>query len=377
MTFKPLNRLLAILTLFITLQTQAQKDFTVTLKPEPLALTNRLFYIDSVVDARAIKGSIGMAQVGMNNRQVDASFDKPFDAALLAYFKQVTPRQTNQQRIVAVVNELRIGERTYKMKERGTADIEITFCRLDSGRLRALGTYGDMQESGGMDVTAAHPKRLAMALNNCITKFNASDWQNNPGTLYEADTEWKSTDNSHNIVRSMVRNAGIYEKFSQLRSNSPVSKDAIPIIQRLDGDLFLVRDKVTEKKLREPFGVSDGTYVFINTYFYNANSGKGVFARVTAEGRYMAWFDHFMTATEKGLWAGGFGAIGTAAASEDLDLIVLDLKTGVITPVKLYTVDELFKDDPELLAKFQQDRNKRDPAVMLSYVKMYNASHPF
>ncbi|AYB29454.1 DUF6563 family protein [Chryseolinea soli] len=377
MTFKPLNHLLALFTLFITLQTQAQKDFTVTLKPEPLVLPNRMFYIDSVVDARAVKGSIGMAQVGMNNRQVDASFDKPFDAALLTYFKQVTPLQANQQRIVAVVNELRIGERTYKMKERGTADVEITFCRLDSGRLRAVGTYSDMQESGGMDVTAAHPKRLATALNTCITKFNASDWPNNPGTLYEAAAEWNGTDNAHNIVRSMVRNAGIYEKFTQLRSNSPVSQNAIPIIQRLEGDLFLVRDKVTEKKLREPFGVSDGTSVFINTFFYNVNSGKGVFARVTEEGRYMAWFDHYMTATEKGLWAGGFGAIGGAAASADLDLIVLDLKTGVISPVKLYTVDELFKDDPELLAKFQQDRNKRDPAVMLSYVKMYNASHPF
>lgn len=377
MTFKPLNLLLAFLTLFITLQTQAQKDFTVTLKPEPLALPNRLFYIDSVVDARPVKASIGMAQVGMNNRQVDASFDKPFDVALLTYFKQVTPKQTNQQRIVAVVNELRIGERTYKMKERGTADVEITFCRLDSGKLRALGSYSDMQESGGMDVTAAHPKRLVTALNNCITKFHASDWPSNPGTLYEADDEWSSTDNAHNIVRSMVRNAGIYEKFSQLRSNNPVSQNAIPIIQRIEGDLFMVRDKVTEKKLREPFGVSDGTSVFINTYFYNANSGKGVFARVAEEGRYMAWFDHFMTATEKGLWAGGLGVIGNAAASADLDLIVLDLKTGVISPVKLYTVDELFKDDPELLARFQQDRNKRDPAVMLSYVKMYNASHPF
>jgi hypothetical protein len=377
MTSKPQNLLLAFIALFITLQTQAQKNFTVTLKPEPLALPNRLFYIDSVVDARAVKDNIGMAQVGMNNRQVDASFDKPFDAALLTYFKQTTPKQTNQQRIIAVMNELRIGERTYKMKERGTADVEITFCRLDSGKLRAVGTYSDMQESGGMDVTAAHDRRLATALNTCITKFNASDWPNNPGTLYEAAAEWNSTDNAHNIVRSMVRNAGIYEKFTQLRSNSPVSQNAIPIIQRLEGDLFLVRDKATEKKLREPFGVSDGTSVFINTFFYNVNSGKGVFARVTEEGRYMAWFDHYMTATEKGLWAGGFGAIGTAAASEDLDLIVLDLKTGVIRPVKLYTVDELFKDDPELLAKFQQDRNKRDPAVMLSYVKMYNASHPF
>ncbi|HEY5748964.1 MAG TPA: hypothetical protein VIU12_23005 [Chryseolinea sp.] len=377
MTFKPLNLLLVLLPLFITLQTQAQKKFTVTLKPEPIALTNRLFYIDSIVDARAVKANIGMAQVGMNNRQVDASFDKSFDAALLTYFRQVIPKQANQQRIIAVVNELRIGERTYKMKERGTADVEITFCRLDSGKLRAVGTYSDMQESGGMDVTAAHPKRLATALNICITKFHTSDWPNNPGTLYAADAEWNSTDNAHNIVRSMVRNAGIYEKFTQLRSNSPVSQNAIPVIQRLEGDLFSVRDKATDKKLREPFGVSDGTFVFINTYFYNVNSGKGVFARVIEEGRYMAWFDHYMTATEKGLWAGGFGAVGSAAASSDLDLIVLDLKTGVISPVKLYTVDELFKDDPELLANFQQDRNKRDPAVMLSYVKMYNASHPF
>jgi hypothetical protein len=297
---------------------------------------------------------------------------------LLKYFKQATPQQSGQQRVIAVVNELRIGERTYKLKERGTAEVEVTFCRLDSGRLLAVGTFSDMQESGGMDVTAAHPRRLATALNTCLAGFNASDWQNNLGTWYDANDEWTATDNAHNIVRSMVRYAGVYEKFSQLRTNSPVSQDAIPTIERLEGDLFRVRDKTTEKKLREPFGVCDGTSIFINTFFYNANSGRGVFARVIAEGRYLAWFDHFMTATEKGLWSGGaFGAIGAVAAASDLDLIVLDLKTGVITPVKLYTAGQLFKDDPDLLARFNADRGKTDPVVMLSYVKEYNSSHPF
>src|SRR5688500_60497 len=178
----------------------AQKDFIVSLKTESLMLPNRGFYIDSVVDARSMATNIGMAQVGMNNRQVEAQLDKPFEQAIATYFETIIPRQNGQQRIIAVVNELRISEKTYNMKERGLDEVNITICMIDSGKLYKLYTVAKQEESGGMDVSAAHPRRLATALNECGKEFNSSDYRTNLGTPFEPDLSWNTTDPERNIL---------------------------------------------------------------------------------------------------------------------------------------------------------------------------------
>jgi hypothetical protein len=347
----------------------AQKDFIVSLKAESLVLPNRGFYIDSVVDARSITTNIGMAQVGMNNRQVEAQFDKPFEQAIAAYFQTTLPRQNEQQRIIAVVNELRISEKTYKMKERGFAEVDITFCRLDSGKLFALHSIAKQEESGGMDVSAAHPRRLATALNECVKDFNATGYRTNPGTLFESNENWSTTDPERNILLCSNRIPGIYEKFSQLRSNSPREDK---VLMQARGILFMVRDSESKARLREPFGICDGNFLYINTYFYNATAGKGLFAKVIEEGRILAWYDHYMSGTEAGFVAGAFGAIGTAAAASDVDIVSLDLKTGVIKPIKIKSLEQLLAEDPELLSRYRERRDKGDVPVMMEFVKLFN-----
>jgi hypothetical protein len=347
----------------------AQKDFVVSLKAEPLLLANRIFYIDSVIDGRVVKSNIGMAQVGMNNRQVEAQLDKPFEQAIATYFQNVMPRQNEQQRIIAVVNELRISEKTYKMKERGFAEVDITFCRIDSGRLYAINTVAKQVESGGMDVTAAHAKRLATALNDCAREFNASDYKTKRGTPLESDSRWDTSDPERNILVCSNRIPGIYLKFGQLRSNSPMEEK---VLMEPRGILFMVRDAASKSRLREPFGICDGRFLYINTYFYNVNAAKGLFAKVIEEGRILAWYDHYISGTEAGFVSGAFGAVGHAVAASDVDIIGLDLKTGVIKPIKIKSLEELLSEDPELLARYRERRNKGDVTVMMEFVKMFN-----
>src|SRR3990170_9001510 len=248
------SRYLLIIFILVTgsLSGFAQKDFIVSLKAESLMLPNRGFYIDSVVDARSIVTNIGMAQVGMNNRQVEAQLEKPFEQAIATYFQTTLPRQNGQQRIIAVVNELRISEKTYKMKERGLAEIDITFCRIDSGKLYKLHSIAKQEESGGMDVSAGHPRGLATALNECVKDFNATDYRTNRGTPFESNLSWNNTDPERNILLCSNRMPGIYEKFIQLRSNNPQEEK---VLLQPRGILFMVRDSESKARLREPFGI--------------------------------------------------------------------------------------------------------------------------
>jgi len=347
----------------------SQKDFIVTLKAEPLALPDRGFYIDSVVDARAIITNIGMAQVGMNNKQVAAQLNKPFEQAITAFFQNTLPRYNGQQRIIAVVNELRISEKTYKMKERGLAEVDITLCRIDSGKLYKLYTVAKQEESGGMDVSAGHSRRLATALNECLKDFNSTDYRTNPGTAVESGLSWNTADPERNILLCSNRIEGIYQKFSQLRSNSP-QEEKVHIQPR--GILFMVRDSESKARLREPFGICDGRFLYINTYFYNVNAGKGMFAKVIEEGRILAWYDHYMSGTEAGLAAGTFGVVGHSIAASDVDIIGLDLKTGVIKPIKIKSLEQLLTEDPELLVLYRSRRDKGDTTVMMEFLKLFN-----
>jgi hypothetical protein len=347
----------------------AQKDFVVSLKAESLVLPNRGFYIDSVVDARSLVTNIGMAQVGMNNRQVEAQLDKPFEQAIATYFETTLPPKNGQRRIIAVVNELRISEKTYKMKERGLAEVDITFCRLDSGKLYKLYTVTKQEESGGMDVSAGHPRRLATALNECVKEFNLSDYRTNLGTPFESDLSWHTTDPERNILLCSNRIPGIYQKFSQLRSNSPQKEK---VLMEPRGILFMVRDSESKARLREPFGICDGRFLYINTYFYNVSAEKGMFAKVIEEGRILAWYDHYMSGTEAGFAAGGFGVVGQTIAASGIDIIGLDLKTGVIKPIKRKSLEELLAEDPELLARYQEKRDKGDVTVMMEFLKLFN-----
>lgn len=362
--------LLTLLLFFVaSLSVLAQKDFIVALKAEPFFYPNRGFYIDSVVDVRLVTSNIGMAQVGLNNRQVEAHFDQPFNETLLSYFRATLPYQSGLLRIVAVINELRISEKTYKMKERGFADVDVTFCRIDSGRLYALSRIVKRVESGGMDVSAAHSRRLASALLECLKEFNSTDYRANHGIALESPTQWDSGNPERNILLCVNRLKGVYENFKQLRSNSPVSQD-VRIEPR--GILYMVRDSDSRARLREPFGICDGQSLYVNTYFYNAVAGKGLFAKVIEEGRILAWYDHYMSGTEAGLVSGAFGVVGNTIASSALDIISLDLKTGVIKPVKVKSLEELLAEDPELLSRYRERRNKSDVTVMMEFIKLFN-----
>jgi hypothetical protein len=161
--------------------------------------------------------------------------------------------------------------------------------------------------------------------------------------------------------------------FNELRSNSPSGSPDFSIERK--GDLYLLKNEVG-KKMKEPFGFCDGESIYINTFFYNPTNGKAVYAKVLEEGRLLAWFDHYLSAGEAAAVQAAFGLIGYAVAkSGDLDCIVLDLKTGIITPLTKTGMERVLKEDQELLNGYQQTGRSKDEGFQMSLVKKFNSRH--
>ncbi|MGC4020578.1 MAG: hypothetical protein QM734_00850 [Cyclobacteriaceae bacterium] len=238
--------------------------------------------MDSVIDNRANKESIGVVQKGMSNRQVAADFTIGFLPALQNYFNVVVGKiNDRQKRVIAVIDEFNIAEKTYRMKEVGFADVSISFCVLDSG-LRKLYACSNHQESGGMDVTASHIKRINACLEGCLKEFASKGSQNQgPLEFIKPNQQWKPYD-PETILTTNLLKKGIYKDFRELRTNSPSITTEFQVTPKKD--FFELRTISSNEKISEPFGFSDGKDIYINTFFYNQSNRKALYSKVVEKG---------------------------------------------------------------------------------------------
>lgn len=353
----------------------AQQTKVIQLIPGIMDLAGREFYIDSVVDNRIARENIGTARVGMNNKSVPAVFEKSFEETMNFYFAVTVPKSANQVRLIAVINELHVYEKIYAMKERGVADVNISFCKLDSGKLRVVAEASNSQESGGMDVSNAHDQRIDLAIRECIKQLQASNWKENPGTPLDAGGPWVPIDDEHNILKAKTWNYGTYKNFNDLRSNSPDHSDPMIVPEAEMGELVMIKNKATKKKLVEAYGFNDGTNLYINTFFYNGMKSKGAFAKVESVGAYLAWIDYYQSDVSHAV-SSQFGLIGAlAAGTGDPDIIVLDMKSGMIIPLRPQVLSKILEPEPKLLAEYEKSK-VRDPRVQLEFIKRFNELHP-
>ena len=365
-----------LLVLLLSANLFAQKTKTIALVPTPIDLAGREFYIDSVVDNRIVKDNLGEAHVGMGNKAVPVVFATPFAAQMKTYFKTTTPQsKSGQIPLIAVINELHVYEKIYRTKERGVADLDIAFCKLDSGVLKIVAETVNTQESGGMDVTNAHDKRIDLAIRECLKQLQVAKWKENPGVTLVVGAEWKPTDDEHNLLKAKPWKYGSYKNFNDLRSNSPANADKMIVPPSEGNELVMIRSEATNKKLVEAYGFNDGKAIYINTFFYNGNKTKGVFAKVQVIGPYLGWVDHYQSDSERMGVQAAFGAIGNAVAASDEDAIVLNLRTGMITALNAERLMKLLENEPELLAEYQKTKT-RDPNTQLSFIRRLNELHP-
>jgi hypothetical protein len=350
----------------------AQRGFTVELLPTSIDITDRQFYIDSVIDNRITRDNIGEAHVGMNNTTMPVVFGRSFAKTMKFYFDITTKRNESMTPLIAVINELRVYEKVYAMKERGVADVSIVFCKLESGKLKAVAQTFSNQESGGRDVTMAHGRRIDLAMRQCLKQLHATNWKETPGAPLIIGGRWRPIDDAHNILKTSGKVYGTYASLNELRSNTPTNTERVIVPTADAGDLLLLRVESTGKKLIEPYGFCDGDDLYINTLFYNGYKVKGSFAKVEVVGPYMAWTDDYRSDSQAGL-AAGLGFSGQAAS--DRSAIVLDLRTGLITPLRPESMSRILEGEPQLLKEYLKGRVS-DPQAQLSFIRRFNELHP-
>jgi hypothetical protein len=352
----------------------AQRGFTVELLPTSIDISHRQFYIDSVIDNRVMRDDIGEAHVGMNNTTMPVVLSRSFAKTMKFYFDITTKRAEGLTPMIAVINELRVYEKVYSMKERGVADVNITFCVIDDGMLKIIAETFNRQESGGRDVTNAHGKRIDLAMRECLKQLQSTNWKENVGTPLVLGKEWKAIDDVHSILRADRKTYGSYYNFYDLRSNTPGDTERVIVPDGDPGELLMLRTGSSGKKIVEAYGFCDGENIFINTLFYNGYKVRGVFAKVEVIGPYMAWVDDYRSGGQAGLSAGS-GLLGIAIPSSDRTGIVLDLRTGLFIPLRPETMSKILGPEPRLLQEYLKGR-VRDPQTQLSFIKRFNELHP-
>ena len=350
----------------------AQESYLIKLSTNDAPFNDGSFYIDSIVDNRFNKSDIGVVMRGLDYTQHPANLKGGFNNALENYFKVNFPKKNNQaQRIIPVIIQFYIGEKAGKFKEVGTANVEIIFCKLDSGRLSKLfETSSKIENSGLKDVTAGHEKRIKKAIRQCLENFIASDWKN--GRPQPLNSSQGIITKENHILTAPIRKKGVYINFLQLISNNP--SIVTSYITSRKGDIVTIKDSITDNKLKDVYGYCDGKDIFINTGMYaNISSGKKGFARVIEEGTLMAWMDHYVSPVEGGIAYGTFGVLGNALASRGLDVMVLDLRTGLITVASENSMKKLLKEDLECYTEYYYlKEEKSDKKVQLRLIKKFN-----
>jgi len=149
-----------------------QKIHEISLLQEKINLTDRKFYIDSVIDNRLDKNTIGKVQKGLFNLKHPAQLKGGLANSLQAYFDNSLPQEQDQIPIIIQVNKFQISELTRVADEFGFADITLEFYRGND----FLFSNKQHIEVTSMDVTRLHEENIREALKESIAEFNRSQW---------------------------------------------------------------------------------------------------------------------------------------------------------------------------------------------------------
>lgn len=365
-----------------------------------ISIPNRPFFISNVIDSRKDTSNVGIVQKGMANRKVQAVleggtityFSNLFEASLLNINmdEKLIP-------IVVEIKDLTVSEWTTFSSEKGRLEMTIIFYKLNANNeLEPTFSSEIIEESGGMDVTAAHTYRIRDGVKKSIEKLN--DFLVNPeGKIaYYSDVDLQkekfmkedgltitnyesSTTEEDNIFTCSHPRKGIFRTFDELKANRPSITNDVREDFYKDSTRLKLRSLVSGKLIKGSFfAYSDGKNIFIFAQNYQP---ARYYSKVFEKGTFIAWKDNFYdsgeVATRTAVQA-AFGLAGTLiySASKDIDCVVLDSRTGLIQQASPKMINQILKDDSDLLTEYNSETGKRNTDRLLYIIKKYNERHP-
>lgn len=166
---------------------------------------------------------LGFVQVGMMNKKIGAHFDTTMHAALQQFCdKQYgSYYQPAGQKMLWVINELRINERTSFTSERAFVYLNAaSYLEDEGGQFRTLTRVDTVLERGGMDVTQKHDEHIGEALHLLFTESLAGS-ASGEAMSHEGVIAKEAARYDLPILTDPVLEKGVYTSFKEFKNNAP------------------------------------------------------------------------------------------------------------------------------------------------------------
>lgn len=254
------------------------RDIEITLNTDSAFIAYG-FSCKEILDDRAIKDNIGYVSrgIGRNNSKLVLTGDS--SEIFKQTFKNLRPKSDNKTELVLIIRNLIASENIGTQNQFGYCNAEIEFAKREDTALYSLGIFHSSITERSTRVKYTHGKRIVEALEECLEKFNESDWKNQATKLI--DYPYKNIPFDYKNLPPK----GVYLNYSNLKRKAPFNTSDFEI-QKANNSIKFTTYKISfAKELNSKLigFVSDGNdiYMRINeTHFLKSESyGKYIFFR--------------------------------------------------------------------------------------------------
>lgn len=174
---------------------------------------------------------------------------------------------------------------------------------------------------------------------------------------------------------------GVYLTSEQFKQGKPASNPDLIVSKRSSGDIFMKggndfrvkskNDSINKKFItKEIFAYVKNDSVFLNCGRFK-NHLPGYTYCASGKGRYFP-FQAAMTKQESFSIGMLGGALASGLSAKSRYWYILDTETGEAISLNKKNIKKMLKDKPELLEKFEADREKDSDENLLHFVSLLN-----
>ena len=150
------------------------------------SFTNYDFSCLKVIDERASKDNIGYVSRGIGKNNSKLILKGESTKILIQTIKDLLPKRNNKPELILIVKNILASENIGTQNQYGFCNAEIEFARRKDTSLYSLGTFYSSISEKSNRIKYSHGNRVLLALEDCLMKFNNSDWKNKEGDLIDS-----------------------------------------------------------------------------------------------------------------------------------------------------------------------------------------------
>ncbi|UOQ96956.1 hypothetical protein MUN81_17135 [Hymenobacter sp. 5317J-9] len=212
------------------------KPFYLDLHAERIAVPERNFYIEQVVDGRGAQTAIGLINHGLNNNFAAVLFRNGLEPELTTWLQQQVTQRPTDRPVVLCVRQLRVGEivtvKALGYASTATADLVADVYEHRPDGYHFVSNVADRISTRGVSADYEHIRHLAGLLEKCLyqaSKANLDAAAKRPArTLAQLVAERPQVARPA-ILRAAYPRAGVYYTVEDFLANRPDSTASVDL----------------------------------------------------------------------------------------------------------------------------------------------------